>query len=91
MGKGEFAITTSGEGGYGELERAIQKLLKENGATDVDTSLVSVSGEGIEAAPSEDVQSPETYIGYLRAEHFASPERLAQDSIRTYSQPVKPT
>jgi len=90
-GKGRIRYHHFGEGEYGELERAIQKLLKENGATDVDTSLVSVSGEGIEAAPSEDVQSPETYIGYLRAEHFASPERLAQDLRRTYSQPVKPT
>ena len=39
-----------GEGDYGEIERAIQELLKENGATVV-SETSSVSGVGIEAAP----------------------------------------
>jgi len=37
------------------------------------------------------VQSPETYIGYRQAERFASPERLAQDSRKTYSPPSGPS
>jgi thiol-disulfide isomerase/thioredoxin len=89
-GKGRIRYHHFGEGEYGELERVIQELLKENGATAVDTTLGRVSGEGVEAAPSLDVQSPETYIGYRRAEHFASPERLAPDSRKIYSPPARP-
>jgi len=36
------------------------------------------------------VRSPETYVGYARAEKFASPGRLAQDSARIYSLPARP-
>ena len=36
------------------------------------------------------MRSPETYAGYARTENFASPERMAQDSQRTYSLPAKP-
>ena len=43
-------------------------------------------GTGTEAAPdSADVRSPETYLGYHRAEHFASTEPIAQDSKRAYT------
>ncbi len=31
---------------------------------------------------------PETYVGYARTENFASPERMARDSRRTYSPPA---
>jgi len=89
-GKGRIRYHHFGEDEYGELERVIQKLLKEDGATGVDTGLVSVSPDGIEAAPSRDIQSPETYIGYRRAEHFASPEALAHDSRKIYSPPTRP-
>jgi hypothetical protein len=37
------------------------------------------------------VQSPETYVGYGRAERFASRERFAPDSRRTYSPPASPS
>jgi len=89
-GKGRIRFHHFGEGEYGKLERVIQELLKENGATGVDTTLVSVSGDEVEAAPSMDVHSPETYIGYRRAEHFASPERMAKDTRKTYSPPARP-
>ena len=36
------------------------------------------------------MQSPESYVGYARAENFASPERMAQDSRKTYSPPARP-
>jgi hypothetical protein len=36
------------------------------------------------------VRSAETYVGYARAENFASPERMTRDSRRTYSLPAKP-
>jgi thiol-disulfide isomerase/thioredoxin len=77
-----------GEGEYGESEREIQTLLRENGAAGLDASIARISGDGIEAAPSGDVQSPETYAGYAQAERFASRERLDRDSRRTYNLPA---
>jgi thiol-disulfide isomerase/thioredoxin len=52
-----------GEGRYEQSERVIQQLLA------VDRELVSVDGGGAEAAADwEDLDSPETYLGYQRAE-----------------------
>jgi len=66
-----------GEGGYAQSEKVIQQLLTEAGhanAADVPTGLTSASVQGVEAAAdNNDMQSPETYIGYSRAENFASP------------------
>jgi thiol-disulfide isomerase/thioredoxin len=86
-GKGEIRYRHYGEGEYAEMERVIQKLLKENGATSSGENLVPASGTGIEAAPGNDQRSPETYVGYRQAEHFASSEKLARDSRRTYTTP----
>jgi len=90
-GKGRIRYHHFGEGDYVEIEHVIQELLKENGATGLDEATVSVSAGGVEAAPSEDVRSPETYIGYRQAERFASLERMAHDSPRVYSPPVRPS
>jgi thiol-disulfide isomerase/thioredoxin len=90
-GKGRIRYHHAGEGEYSECELVIQELLKENGATGLNGSTVSVSGEGVEAAPGGIVQSPETYVGYRQAERFASPERMARDSRKTYSQPARPS
>jgi hypothetical protein len=87
--KGRIRYHHFGEGEYGESERVIQELLGENGAAGLNPSLVNNSADGVEAPPSRDVRSPETYVGYRRAEHFASPEKLARDSRRTYSLPAK--
>jgi thiol-disulfide isomerase/thioredoxin len=86
--KGRIRYHHFGEGEYGESERVIQELLKENGAAGLNASTVSISADGVEAPPSEDVQSPETYVGYRRAERFASPGRFAQDSRKTYRSPA---
>jgi thiol-disulfide isomerase/thioredoxin len=86
-GKGKIRHHHFGEGEYDQSEMVIQQLLKENGAPEVDRSLVKASGEGIEAPFSLDVRSPETYAGYLRTDHFSSPERMAPDSPKTYSPP----
>jgi len=65
-GKGQIRFQHFGEGDYAEIERIIQMLLKENGATTLDGGTASVSAVGIEAAPDwNDVRSPETYIGSL--------------------------
>jgi hypothetical protein len=37
------------------------------------------------------LEGGETYAGYARTERFASPERLAQDSRKTYSAPARPS
>jgi cytochrome c biogenesis protein CcdA/thiol-disulfide isomerase/thioredoxin len=90
-GKGRIRHHHFGEGEYAESERVIQELLKENGAqlSSSGTTSVAISaaaGTGAEAAPdSADVRSPETYVGYHRAEHFASTEAIARDSKRTYT------
>jgi hypothetical protein len=63
----------------------MQELLKErNGHPTLPTGIVAVSGQGTEAASDADeVQSPETYIGYSRAEHFASPGGFNPDTPAT--------
>lgn len=78
-----------GEGEYVESERIIQKLLKENGATGLDESVVRIMADGAEAPPSDVVRSPETYVGFARAENFASPERVARNSIKIYTSPAR--
>ena len=87
-GKGRIRYHHFGEGEYGGSEREIQTLIRENGATGLDPSIVRISAAGIEAAPGGDVQSPETYAGYAEAERFASRERLDRDSRRAYDLPA---
>ena len=85
--RGRIRHHSFGEGEYVEAERVLQRLLKERGAADLDDSTVQVAGEGVEAPPSSAVQSPETYVGYRRAERFASPVRLVRDASNTYRVP----
>ncbi|HYM00376.1 MAG TPA: redoxin domain-containing protein [Blastocatellia bacterium] len=86
--KGRIRYHHFGEGEYDKSERVIQTLLKENGATGLDERMVQITTSGAEAPPSNDVRSPETYVGYARIQNFASPERMAPDSRRTYSPPA---
>jgi thiol-disulfide isomerase/thioredoxin len=84
-GKGRIRYHHFGEGEYDESERVIQQLLKENGVTSLSTGVIDVTGSGVEAAAdNRNVGSPETYIGYKRAENFASAEPIARDSRKTY-------
>jgi cytochrome c biogenesis protein CcdA/thiol-disulfide isomerase/thioredoxin len=63
-----------GEGDYGESEHVIQRLLTEAGHANVPANLVAVQATGAEAAAdTTDTKSPETYIGFNRAENFVSP------------------
>ena len=88
--KGRIRYHHFGEGDYGEIERVIQELLKENGATGLASGTTSLSGVGIEAAPDwTDERSPETYIGYRQAQNFASPEKVHKNSIQVFGTPVK--
>ena len=61
-----------GEGRYEQSERVIQRLLG------VERELVSVEGLGVEAEADWDhLRTTETYLGYGRSEHFASPHGSA--------------
>jgi thiol-disulfide isomerase/thioredoxin len=74
-----------GEGEYETSERAIQRLLKETGISGAADGVVSVDGSGFEAAADwANLRSPETYLGYERAENFASPDAARRDQPRTY-------
>jgi thiol-disulfide isomerase/thioredoxin len=73
-----------GEGRYGESERVIQRLLG------VERELVSVEGLGVEAEADWDhLRTPETYLGYERSEHFASPDGASFDERRAYELPER--
>jgi thiol-disulfide isomerase/thioredoxin len=90
--KGRIRYHHFGEGDYGEIERVIRELLKENGATGLASETTNVSAVGIEAAPDwTDGRSPETYIGYRQAQNFASPEKVHKDLIQVFSAPAKPS
>jgi cytochrome c biogenesis protein CcdA/thiol-disulfide isomerase/thioredoxin len=85
-GKGRIRYHHFGEGEYAESERVIQQLLKENGAESLSESSLSIAATGAEAAPDNgNVRSPETYIGYSRADHFASAEPIAHDWRKSYT------
>ncbi|SIT47486.1 Redoxin domain-containing protein [Paraburkholderia piptadeniae] len=79
-----------GEGEYEQSEKVIQQLLAEAGHPDamkVTTGLPQ-RANGVEAAADgNDMQSPETYIGYERAENFVSPGGEAADRAHAYAAP----
>ncbi|MHC8331455.1 cytochrome c biogenesis protein DipZ [Pseudomonas sp. LB3P25] len=77
-----------GEGEYAESERVIQQLLREAGAAKVADGLINASAEGVQLAPDmNEVQSPETYVGYQRAEHFVPETSLVPNKVSAYSVP----
>jgi thiol-disulfide isomerase/thioredoxin len=89
---GQIRYHHFGEGKYDESEEVIQQLLKERDGSLKTAGLVQVTGAGAQAAPdSKDVASPETYIGFERQQHYASPEAIKQDKAQNYSAPVRPT
>jgi thiol-disulfide isomerase/thioredoxin len=77
-----------GEGHYEQSETIIQQLLTEAGAPNIGQDVVAVSGEGVEApADWATLGSPETYLGYLRAENLASPNDPVLNSRLPYYAP----
>ena len=78
-----------GEGNYDQSEAWIRSLLEEADHQPISATPTSVAATGTEAAPdSNDVQSPETYIGYDRAANFASPGGFKQDTPQEYGAPA---
>jgi thiol-disulfide isomerase/thioredoxin len=79
-----------GEGRYEESERVIRRLLTESGRDVSGDDLVSVEPGGVEAGADWDtLRTPETYVGYLRAERFASPGELIPESSAVYTAPAR--
>jgi thiol-disulfide isomerase/thioredoxin len=79
-----------GEGDYDGSERVIQQLLVEAGNRDVGNGLVSVDPTGLEvAADWDDELSPESYLGYGRAENLASPGGAVSDKRHVYEIPPR--
>ncbi|MDE1179783.1 cytochrome c biogenesis protein DipZ [Paraburkholderia sp.] len=98
--KGQIRYHHFGEGDYAESEKVIQQLLAEAGHADVSkvpTGLTNATGGAMKvtgvqaAADNADMQSPETYIGYQRAENFVSPGGEAQDKAHAYRAPQQPS
>ncbi|MGU7842960.1 cytochrome c biogenesis protein DipZ [Burkholderia sp. AW33-5] len=83
-----------GEGEYAQSERAIQSLLAEAGhpeALKVPLGLAGAPAKGaLAAADSADVRSPETYVGYARADDFTSPGGVVRDTAHRYDAPAHP-
>jgi cytochrome c biogenesis protein CcdA/thiol-disulfide isomerase/thioredoxin len=77
-----------GEGEYDKSEEVIQQLLKEKNSNLKTSGIVQVAASGAQAAADlNDVQSPETYIGYARQENYISPEKIKQDMPGVYTAP----
>jgi thiol-disulfide isomerase/thioredoxin len=73
-----------GEGRYETSEHVIQRLLG------IEREPVHVESLGVEAqADWENLRTPETYLGYWRDGHFASPGGPALDEPRGYELPPR--
>jgi cytochrome c biogenesis protein CcdA/thiol-disulfide isomerase/thioredoxin len=90
--KGQIRHHQFGEGEYARSEQVIQQLLEEAGRKDVTNTVVSTEdAQGVQqAGDMSQVASQETYLGYERAENFASPEKQAANLARLYTAPAKP-
>jgi cytochrome c biogenesis protein CcdA/thiol-disulfide isomerase/thioredoxin len=74
-----------GEGEYAMSERVIRQLLAEAGHAPAG-GMAEATASGAEAAAAfAEIGSPETYIGYYRADRFASPGGLLRDKPKTYA------
>ena len=74
-----------GEGEYAMSERVIRQLLAEAGHAPAGTMTSVAAGGAQAAADLSDVQSPETYVGYARADRFVSPGGLLRDGAKSYA------
>jgi thiol-disulfide isomerase/thioredoxin len=87
--QGRIRFHHFGEGAYDETENIIQRLLSESGRP-VDNQLVRVAPRGLEvAADYGTLRSPESYLGYEKADAFASPGGAFPDGSRVYAFPAK--
>jgi thiol-disulfide isomerase/thioredoxin len=87
--KGHIRHHQFGEGDYQQSELVIQQLLAEAGSGAVPRGLSTVEPSGFElAADWSDLKSPESYIGYARAESFSSAGGAVPDKRHLYAVPA---
>lgn len=72
-----------GEGDYQKTEREIQSLLYEAGTLKKPMSV----GSPLASVNFMEIQSPETYLGFSRADRYASPERVDPGTRQRFSYP----
>lgn len=81
---GQVRRVHEGEGEYDKTEEAIRQLLMDNGA-----QLNNVnSTKKTNNLPISDNQSPETYLGFVRASNFQNDKPLAAKPIETFTPAV---
>ncbi len=79
-----------GEGEYAMTEMAIQQLLTEAGAGDLELDLVDVEPQGLEvAADWRSLGSPETYLGFRQSSGFVSERSQHYDQPHVYAGSTK--
>jgi len=79
-----------GEGHYDQSESWIRALLEERNHQPPPSIAATIAASGIQAASDlQLVQSPETYIGYIRAQNFASPGGFNEDVAQLYRSPAQ--
>ncbi len=75
-----------GEGDYEGSERVIRQLLAEAGHAPSGHAMRPVAASGAQAgAAIGEIGSPETYIGYARADRFVSPGGFLQEKPKSYA------
>jgi cytochrome c biogenesis protein CcdA/thiol-disulfide isomerase/thioredoxin len=85
---GRIRYRNAGEGHDAQIEQQIRSLLAEDGhAPSAGTAEIDAGGAEA-AAAMRSVGSPETYVGYRRAERLVSPEAIRRDTAQTYSAPA---
>jgi cytochrome c biogenesis protein CcdA/thiol-disulfide isomerase/thioredoxin len=87
--KGNIRGHHFGEGEYAESEQTIRELLNEAGYTDLPVAAGEAArATGVQAqGDNQDNRSPETYIGFERAERFGSPGGFLHGRTHSYTVP----
>jgi hypothetical protein len=84
--RGQIRYVHLGEGEYDKSEQVIRALLAERNGAPVAGDLVGKAGTGVQAATNfSDTYSPETYLGYGRAERFSSLGDQRKDQTANYT------
>lgn len=83
--KGRLRYHHFGEGAERETEAAVRRLLVESGRP-LGSRVARAEERDVRAAADRaNIKSPETYLGYGRADRFVSPGGLARDKVKSYA------